>query len=382
MTAVVELPGKGAGSEKHERYEGSKTMSHTFSNAVYPTSPSIGGHAKFYANATSPSGKIDERGTFKKWQESAIDTRRRLQESQAEFDAKRQEIQKTYLPDAARQRLAPLEKALNDAIKIAEDTLIEQLDEVCEAKRAAFEKSMSAPTDEQIRLLTALNFRSDISMGEAASLAQRFAGNLTAMKAFRSILTKSNLRMPELPTEESFEAELSEARQYGLRMIGMLSPTSEQTLDAHHFYAMPGIGLAPRYFVSLDSMGFTTPTIEENGHDSGENVKDGANSSTAQEKPSEGTKSGFNAIQYFVQGGESLALMAEQCRVSTAAIRQANPDINFDRPLYSGQKIVIPSSTIRYSQAPGAANPGAAIPTHYEPPRTYEEGEELSVDDL
>lgn len=340
---------------------------------------SFGGYAKLYRNATAPTGIIDTAKSLAGWQTHAVKAREALMQAQEEHEKRVAKIESEYKPEAASKQLAPYVEELEAVQKMAVHDLEEELDEVLEGKRKQFQKSLAAPSDEVVRLLSVLAYRDDITPAEAGSLAAKLGGNLNAMKAFRSILKKSGLNLPELPTEESFESELKEARSFAVDMLGSITKQKKEMSysEALFYYSEPGTGYAGMKFGKLDSQGFTAVQIEpETAHEAPE--KDSAeNTSTADKTPKKSIKSGYNATKVFVQGGETLLTMAAQFKVNSADIRKANPDIDFSKPLYHGLEIVVPSTKMSYSREKGAVTIDACVPVHYTPEDRpqYQEGQ-------
>lgn len=349
---------------------------------------SIAGYAKLYENAVAPVGIINTDKTFAGWQKLVAKAREGILAVMKEHEKKKESIEKTYRPDAAKSQLDPYVKELNAVVHVAVADLTDLAQEVIEAKRAQFQKSLGAPSDEAIRLLTALSFRNDITPVEAGSLAKKLSGNLTAMKAFRNIVEKSGLRFPELPTEESFEQELDQARAYCMNMLDSIAkPERDLTYDERCFFSVSRGGWAASKFENLDSNGFMAAQIEqETPKSAAESNKadDMGKSSESKPSPSEPIKSGYNAVQVYIQGHESLPVMAQQFRVSVDEIKRCNPDVDLDKHLYNGMKIVVPATHLKYSSEEGAVHPDACIAVHYEPPqaKVYSEGQEISVEDL
>lgn len=345
-------------------------------------SPSVSAYSKLLHSATAPTGTIDRAKSLAGWQEHAIRSREDIMTAKAGYAKREAEIKAEFQPEAASIRLAPIQAEIDGMVQIARQRLEEELEEVLEAKRAQFSKSLDAPSEDAIRLLTALSFRDDITPAEAGSIASKLGGNLHALKAFGSILKKSGLTMPPLLTEEYFERDLSEAKSY---CTGMLNAIGKDRKDMNYreaeFFSAPGKGFAARAFGDLDSTVFTAAQFApEDAPEAVEGQNTGNPSGKA--KPATGApESGYNATEIGIQGYESAAVIIDQFGVSMHELRKCNPEIDLDKPLYFGQKLIVPATHMKYSTEKGAVNPDACRPVHYSPEeaRQYREGEDIRI---
>lgn len=351
-------------------------------DSPYKYNPQLAGYAKLFENAVKPVGKVDAARSLVGWQNRVISAHNALMEIQKQHDTIRDSINSTYRPEAAQKQLQPYDDELKAVREMAISNLTEDLEEVCESKRKTFQKSLDAPTDEQLRMLQVLALRDDITAAEAGSVAGKLGNNLHAQKALASILKKNGLHMPPLLTEEEFEVKIADAKEYAVKMLNSIGmELGKMTYDQAMFYRAPGSGFAAMKFGDLDNSGFTAaqiaaeivPETEEK-----ENPKD----NTAQDKkPVTAQESGKNATQIYCQGYESLNVIAAQFGVSPDTIRQANPGVNLSN-LECGTKIIVPSTRMKYSSVKGAVSADACSAVEYNPApaEVYAEGQEIKID--
>lgn len=344
----------------------------------------ITNYARLFENAVKPTGKIDSAKSLIGWQNRAIIAHEAIQEIKRQHNEIRKQIDTTYRPEAAKTNFQPYEDEYNDVLRLAKARLEEDLDEVCESKRTAFQKSLSAPTEEQLRLLQVLALRDDITAAEAGSIAAKLGNNLHCQKAFASILKKNGLNAPRLITEEEFEEKLSVARKYAEGMIENIGiDFKDMSFDQAHFFRAPGTGFAALKFSDLDSNGFIAAQITEITRESdekaGTDTQKKKTGDTQEKKPV--PESGYNATRIYIQGYESLNMIAAQFGTSTEAIKAANPGQDLSK-LESGMKIIVPGTKMRISKAEGAVSPDACIPATYDPTpaKVYQEGESVTIE--
>lgn len=362
-------------------------MNHVLSNASLPGSayryaPDIAGYSKLFVNATKPTGTLDKANSLAGWQLRVIKAHEALAEIRKQHEIIRDNINSTYKPEAAKEQMQPYEEELEAVRQMALKGLTEDLDEVLEGKRRVFQKSLDAPTEDQLRLLQVLSLRDDITVAEAGSVAGKLGNNLHCQKALASILRKNGISTKPLPTEEELELKLDDVRDYAVRMLALVgTDKKEMNLDQRCFFMAPGSGLSSIKFDDLDNNGFTAAQIAEDIMQEAEKADKPKDQTAQDKKPVTAQESTKNATQIYCQGYESLNVVAAQFGVSPEDIRRANPDVNLTN-IQHGTKIIVPSTRMKYSTVRGAVSADSCTAVEYTPTpvETYSEGQEIKIE--
>lgn len=290
------------------------------------------------------AGSPNKEKTLDAWQRRAIAVRGAMLAIKADYKKELDELKETYSPkffEEKRQKVDEDYKALRD---IAVKKVTDDLEAVLDSKRAQFDRSSSAPSDEDLRLLNALNMRSSLSIAEVAAVSGKFNGNVQAIRVLRDIAKRNGISFPDIGDPEAFEEMMERAEQFSTDHI--------QELDADHdqlnykgllFWEHPGEGETRYFYGALDNQGFTTEQIADATKEA---QREASPTKPAMMETVEGQPLEMWA-EVRCNGNQHLSTIAEQFHVSTEQIRQANPGRDLSR-LYAGDKILVPSTTFNF----------------------------------
>ena len=344
----------------------------TYSNFSPKVKSALRDYEVLLNRATRTSSTVDSGKTFATWHKKAIEIREVVKQVKQKIDEEITEIKNTYQPGVSSEMIAPLNEKYNSVVKNAKQRAVDALEIVVDAKMKALEKSADAPSEETLRLLTALKMRESITAPEITDAAGKVHGNIHALKVLSDLAKKNGLYFPSVDMGR-MQADIDRAEQFATNAIESIgTPDNDLTYKQRLFWTAPGTGEAAYFFDPLDNQTFTAATIEKTEQNDQDN-------DSSEEPTRKEIKSGYNATKIGIQGYEKLLAISMQFGVPISAIKKANPDVNFDRPLYSGLELIIPSTHMRYSSEPGSVSPDACLPTRYEPAKTYDEGQEIEI---
>ena len=139
-------------------------------------------------------------------------------------------------------------------------------DAVLAAKRESFKNAMKAPTDEQLRLLTALSMRQNVGGDEISYFAENLTGNLPALRCLSEVAGKNKIAFPAILTgselEDSLESSSAAMEKY-LSTLGV--GTDDLKYEHRLFWCTSGGFRESNTFDTLDSPGFMSAGIGMNG---------------------------------------------------------------------------------------------------------------------
>lgn len=281
------------------------------------------------------SGNPDSSKGFRGWQHKAQITRKALLAAKAEIDKQLAEWRETYTEKAIQPMYQNAMEDYAGLRKIAVDKLEAAIADVEKEKREQYRKiALTAPTDEQLRLIQALSFRDDLTADEVYTISEQLGDNLQAMKALGSVARQAGIHFPRTITTEEFEDALGKAAQYAHDVLYSIDKP-ELGYNDHCFYNYDGTGWAHMVFDPLDSPMFAA--VQE------QNDK-------AAEKPNTEAKEGGEMwTRVTLNGTEYLSTVAAQFHVSEADIRRINGLTSLNGEV--GQKILIPAT--RFTMQPG-----------------------------
>lgn len=217
-------------------------------------------------------GNADKSKTLRGWQTRCQPVRKAILQLKREHQERIADLQKTYVSEVAYQMA---QEEWNDTQAVIDNRageLLADLQEIISSKREQYAKvGLSAPTDEQIRLLQALSMRDDLSEGEVASIAAKMSDNFQAMRSLKSIAKKSGVEVVAPPTTEAFEDSLSRAEKYCCDMLRLVDADEEKLgYGGKCFYNYTDVGIPHALFNELDRCLFAAVQVQPMEVDAGE----------------------------------------------------------------------------------------------------------------
>ena len=305
-------------------------------------------------NAVYRSGDPDRSKGFRGWQHKAQLTRKALEAIRAEMEQKVMELHGDYNENYIAGKLEEMRSEYGEIRKIALEKLEADLDAVVHEKRQQFQKiALSAPTDDQLRLIQSLALRDDLSESEVSTIAESMGGNLQALKALGSVARKAGLTFPHTITTEQFNEDLENAVSFSRNMMQSIdTPDKDLTYNARCLYLYDDTGTPRAVYGPLDAPLFAAVQKEPT-----------AKETTAAKAA--GEIHGEAWTQVTCSGNEYLSTIAAQFGVSEAELRKVNglTDSDYMSPT-SGQKLLVPSTRLKMQPGPGHISPEqcAAVP--------------------
>lgn len=319
--------------------------------------------------AARRDGNPDQGLTFKSFQRRSAVIRGALQLAAEKYLADLKELGETYSAKAFDERRKPLDNEYSELLKFAKQRCEDDLSTVIAAKRDQYAKCSGAPSAEQLRLLQALQMRSEVSAHEIQHYARELSDNIPALRVLREVAQKNGVPFPDVGNAEIFEEQLSAARDYSLKMLESLGETDDNELNYRQLsfwkYA-DTMTEADGIFGPLDGSFLTAPqkTVQAAGEDRVETIQPG-------QKP--------NAVKVYLRGDESLGGISVQFGLDSSEIRAANPGYDWSN-IHHGDTVIVPTGKLRVSNAAGSIVEGQCVPTFYEKPAPApKDGDEIEL---
>lgn len=224
-------------------------------------------HAALYADSD-----VDKSKTFQAWQNRVQAVRHAILVIKKEHKEHISELSQKYLPREVDRLAAEAWEPARIAIRERVKELEADLQDVVDGKTQQFKKiALTAPNEEQVRLLTVLSLRDSVSEDEIERIAESMTDNYQSLLALRSIALKSNISMPEPPGVAEFEDSMSRATEFCHEMLNLIDvPNEEMGYNGRCFFDHTDVGLPKILFDRLDSCLFASVQLEP--------VEDGVNS--------------------------------------------------------------------------------------------------------
>lgn len=198
------------------------------------------------------SGDPDPKRGFAGWQHRCRITRAALMKVQEKIENDVAEARETYNERTVQSLYADMMSDYGTIKAAAEKRLLTGLDEVVTEKREQYRRvALTAPTDEQLRLLQGLALRDDLTDNEVAAIAEDMGDNLQSLRALGSIARRCGLDFPTYGDINEFEDALKDAEQYCRDTLYDLD-VKDLGYFSKCFYDYEGIGLPAIKFRPLD----------------------------------------------------------------------------------------------------------------------------------
>lgn len=206
------------------------------------------------------AGEPDESRTLAAWQSRAIASRAALLEIRSRIDQQEQELSEIYKPDAVRDIMSDTKESYAEVVRSERNRLTAELDAVLDSKMGQYKAvALTAPTTDQINLLTALSLRDDLTESELSHIAADNAGNFQFLRSLKSIAGKAGIDIPAPPSVEQVTEQFSRARENCVASLADIATLdTEVGYFSRCFYF--GIGIGPAASLTeLDQQTFTAP---------------------------------------------------------------------------------------------------------------------------
>nr|AHF27189.1 hypothetical protein [uncultured bacterium Contig1777] len=319
----------------------------------------INKYERIFDAAYRTAGTPDKAKTLQGWKLRAHVTREALETLWAEHCKQVEAIRAEFQPGPAQTRIAPLVDDWNAVLRIAKNRVLDDLNDVMDAKREQLRKAQDAPSTEVINLLTVLGMRSKVSAAEIAEAASKCSGNVHALMVLRDLAEKNGVEFPDISVEK-LEKDLDAAEDFARSKVESIgTPMSDLSYRDRLFWQVQDGGEAAFFFKPLDS-GFTAVLAD--------NVKEAQPTHQRMTSPIDlRTFDHQNAVRVFLRGDENVSLIAAQFGVSTSAIATANPGKDLNR-LRAEDSLIVPGTYLVESNTRGSIVQGQCIPVTFDSP--------------
>lgn len=220
--------------------------------------------AKILENATS-GANVDRSKTFVAWHHRSAIVRQALLNFKDERDEKIEYANQNYRGRTYDNAIEQANKDFDDLVKIANDKVLSDLQDVVESKEKAWSKANSAPSNDMLNLLRVLEMRgNDLSSSEIVATVEKLNNNAPALRALKSICSRAGLALPSFvgADPEAFERNMERAVEYAMRGTESLATSTDDLPYMDRlFWTKPGEGLDHEYFDVLDRTTLTSAEV-------------------------------------------------------------------------------------------------------------------------
>ena len=232
----------------------------------------------------------------------------------------------------------------------AKKMIVEDLEKILAQKTALYDKAMSAPTDEMLRLLAVLQMRQDsgeqLTSKDFANVTGKLANNFHALKQLENLAHKAEVPFPCI--SDDFREYIDTVREAPNSLLASIDiPTDDLGYLGRLFWTAGNAGRYQNAFDKLESLSYLNITPESIEQASLQK----ALKEEAVKEQTAGDKSSRFCSKVVLEGNESIFAICNQFRVSRSDIQELNPDINLNE-LHKGGTLYIPST--KFSFMPNA----------------------------
>jgi len=186
--------------------------------------------------------KSDKAQTYAGIQERMKTSRFFFDNERKEFNKKLDGMKTVYNPELIEKERGKLNNQLRETAAIMEKATRQEISALTlSRKEKVAEMLTTPPTEEQLRLLSVLQMRDDLSDTELHSILPTFFGNYQAMKVLQSVGKKNGVSLmlpPQLDPRSIFE-NIEKADEYLNRACTEISkPWRDVDLRFHAFYTV------------------------------------------------------------------------------------------------------------------------------------------------
>lgn len=268
-------------------------------------------------------GNPDPTQGFSAWQRRAQTVRGAILEAKAQTDAEKRGLSEIYSAKETERRTVALENAYNEIVNLGVEKLERELEAVIDSKRQQFKKiALTAPTDEQLRLLQAMALRDDLTDGEISEIAADLAGSLQALKTLGSIARKAGHDFPHTVTAEQMQEQLATAEEFSRSMLRSVDkPDNDLGYNELAFWKYTDKATPKAIYGPVDSPLYSAVQLQPK--------EDKAEDKPVKAKPQEPPKP--SPVLHITDGVDNLAWIATKYHTRIPAILKENAGMGLER---------------------------------------------------
>ncbi len=262
--------------------------------------------------------------TFTAWHKRAREAAEAVKQAKADYDNDLRKMEDIYSMKVVAEKRAEYQHDHLAMVEEAKERIMEDFDRVAEAKKAKLAKSLSAPSQDIVNLLSVLNMRTTITAGEIAAIVPQLSGNLQALKVLSEISNRNGINFPQLPTVERLNDDIEKIRDFACDMVNSID--SEWNYNQMLFWTTDFAGLIQQQIDALDDPSFLEIDTKE--------IEEEKSEHETQKKADRITKLTLNGTEY-------ISTVARQFGTTVEAIQEANPNVDLIH-FNAGTVITIP----------------------------------------
>lgn len=207
--------------------EGSKITVNTFSANV-----------KIHNAVSGITNNPNTKHTLYNFRNAAKASRNKILDAKQRAEADKANLFDIYSNRLATEKAAEIDENLRKLIYSEKTSLSELAGEIMSGKRARYrEIALTAPSDEQIRMLQALQLRAtSLTAAEISSVAETMADNHQALRSLAAIAEQSGIKVVIPASVEQTEENFAEVEEYLSSMINAVDAKSHNYVETEFFY--------------------------------------------------------------------------------------------------------------------------------------------------
>lgn len=195
-------------------------------------------NAKIHDAVYEITNNPDASHTILNFRERAKASRKKILDAKQKAEADKAGLFDIYSQRLATEKTAEINEALRLFIDGEKDSLRNLANDIMSGKRTRFKEiALKAPTDEQIRMLQALQLRANnLTAEEVASVAETMANNHQALRSLAAIAEQSCIHITVPATVEQVEENFSEVEEYLADMISAVDAKTHNYQQTEFYF--------------------------------------------------------------------------------------------------------------------------------------------------
>lgn len=286
--------------------------------------------------------------TFAEWHKRAREAADAVKQTKADYDREIEKMRDTWAEKVIAAKRADYDADHKLMVSEAKERIMTDFDRVADAKRAQLAKSLGAPSQDAVNLLTVLSMRTTLTPGEIAAIVPQLAGNLQALKVLSEIASRSGISFPKLPSAEQLDDDIMKIREFAENVVESIA--SDWNYSQLLFWTTDFAGLVQEQMDALDDPSFLQIDAKEIGTANKETASGGDEHKTASQKKRTGTYTKLT-----LNGSEYIDTIAREFGTTTDEIKAANPGVDLLH-FASGTTIIIPGTLVHPEDGTGHVN--------------------------
>lgn len=209
------------------------------------------------------SSKKPENRTFAGWHFRAQAARDAVLKFKRDADEEIKGMADIWAQRRIDERRAELDRGYDAMRAEARRRIVDDMNDVLSAKRAAFDKAVGDPGAEAVRLLQVLAMRSTLTPADIAAVVPKLNGNLQALHVLKDICNNHHITFPTLPDAGEIEADFEKLREFADTMANAVDNIDPPYFQRFFWTVDDSIGLLQPVADRLDGLAFLQIDPEE-----------------------------------------------------------------------------------------------------------------------